>query len=390
MAFFKNLFSKIRKSNIDEASEWDRVQSEIDSLDMGNPSVREQYVLSCLEQMHEASAELDRVNDEYDLVTSYLTDMEEIENLTGPRKDQIVDIARHIHDLRKDHDEYVLTPSLISEADYKHIEAMINEVETGISKLEAEEDMRGKIKADLKRLDRERSAYRIRKSEVTGALNNAKGMAQVFMVAGAVLMLILLGMSLIGFEIHQLIYYAVIILLAVSVTIAYLKYADALSEKRKVENTINELILLENKVKIRYVNNKNLLDYLYIKYNVSSSEDLKRLYKNYLAEKEQRRKFERNEAVYEDEMARLIKMLRSIEVRSPEIWVHQTDALYDSREMVEVRHSLIGRRQKLRKQMEYNEQIALEASEEIKSIVRDYPQYSDSILSLVDAYDKKR
>jgi len=63
--------------------------------------------------------------------------------------------------------------------------------------------------------------------------------------------------------------------------------------------------------------------------------------------------------------------------------------LYDSREMVEIRHSLIGRRQKLRKQMEYNEQIALEAGEEVKSVVRDYPQYSESIIALVDAFEKK-
>lgn len=389
MGFFKNLFSKSKNSSADDISEWDRVQNEKDSLNMANPVVREQYVMSCLEQMHDASAELDEAQAEYDLVTSYLTDMEEIENLKGQKKEELTDVARHIHDLRKDHDAYVLTPSLITEAEYNRMERMLGEVEEAVSKLQNEEGMRDKIKADLKRLDKERSIYKIRRREVNNMIKSEKTSAQIVMISGVVICLIFLAAKLMKLNVYPIMYYAVIVALAVGITVIYVRYADSTAEKRKVENTINELILLENKVKIRYVNNKNLLDYLYTKYGVASSSELVTMYQNYLTEKEQRRKFERNEAVYEDEMARLMRILRGIDVRTPEIWKHQTDALYDNREMVEVRHGLIGRRQKLRKQMEYNQQIALEASEEIKSIVKDYPEYSESVLALVDAYEKK-
>lgn len=387
MGFFKNLFS--RKSEEREISEWDRVQGEKDSLNMNDPGVRERYVLSCLEQMQEASMELELAEGEYDLVTSYLTDMEEIDNLKGPKKEELESIARHIHDLRKDHDEYVLTPSLISEEDYRRMEAMSDDIDEALDKLSAEEEMRDKIKADLKRLDRERNSYRIRKNELTNTIANEKGLVQIVMITGVIAILILFGAGLLRLDVPQLIYYLVLVALAVSVTVIYVKYVDAVAEKRKVENTINELILLENKVKIRYVNNKNLLDYLCIKYNVESADALRKLYSNYVSEKEKRRKYERNEAIFEDEMIRLMRVLRTIDVRNPEVWKHQTDAIYDSREMVEVRHGLIGRRQKLRKRMEYNEQIALEASEEIKGIVQDYPQYADSIMAIVDAFDKK-
>lgn len=387
MGFFKNLFS--RKSEEREISEWDRVQGEKDSLNMNDPGVRERYVLSCLEQMQEASMELELAEGEYDLVTSYLTDMEEIDNLKGPKKEELESIARHIHDLRKDHDEYVLTPSLISEEDYRRMEAMSDDIDEALDKLSAEEEMRDKIKADLKRLDRERNSYRIRKNELTNTIANEKGLVQIVMITGVIAILILFGAGLLRLDVPQLIYYIVLVALAVSVTVIYVKYVDAVAEKRKVENTINELILLENKVKIRYVNNKNLLDYLCIKYNVESADALRKLYSNYVSEKEKRRKYERNEAIFEDEMIRLMRVLRTIDVRNPEVWKHQTDAIYDSREMVEVRHGLIGRRQKLRKRMEYNGQIALEASEEIKGIVQDYPQYADSIMAIVDAFDKK-
>ncbi|MBQ3890475.1 MAG: hypothetical protein II740_03870, partial [Lachnospiraceae bacterium] len=106
----------------------------------------------------------------------------------------------------------------------------------------------------------------------------------------------------------------------------------------------------------------------------------------YLKEKEDRRAFARNEAAYDEEITKLLKRLKAQRIKDPEIWVHQTDAIYDNREMVEIRHSLIQRRQKIRKQVEYNEQIALEASDEIKDLMRKYPQNSESIMDLVNKY----
>ena len=49
--------------------------------------------------------------------------------------------------------------------------------------------------------------------------------------------------------------------------------------------------MLQNRVKIRYVNNTNLLDYLYMKYQVSSGKELKVLWDKYKVEKEERRRY---------------------------------------------------------------------------------------------------
>ena len=52
-----------------------------DDVDMHDKKQRERYVKACLEQMAEASKELETLGSEYNLVTSYLTDMEEIDAL---------------------------------------------------------------------------------------------------------------------------------------------------------------------------------------------------------------------------------------------------------------------------------------------------------------------
>ena len=61
----------------------------------------------------------------------------------------------------------------------------------------------------------------------------------------------------------------------------------------------------------------------------------------------------------------------------------------DKKEMVEIRHNLIERRQKLRVQMEYNKRLAEEAQQEIKKTIEDYPQYREEILSMVNRFQSR-
>ncbi len=390
MGFWKNLFrrKKIKDFDLTDYEAEGKVWEDKSSLNFKDPVLREQYVMNCLDEMHEASSELDRINAEYALVTSYLTDMEDIENLPKEDKEQIEHIARHIHDLRKTHDDYVLKPSLMTEAEFNRMAAMEEEAKEGIAKLTEQESYREKVKSDLNRIDKERSAYDYRRREVASSIENYRTFVTIALFTAAVLILLLLALDFLTNLDVNYGYYATIIIFAVALTVLYVKYTDRVSEKKRIDNTANELILLENKVKIRYVNNRNLLDYLYTKYDVGSAGELKSLYERYAKEKEDRRNFERNEAVYEDEMARLVRALKNQKIVTPEIWIHQTDALYDSREMVEIRHRLIGRRQKLRKQLEYNEKIAVDNGDEIKRIIKEYPESADSILRLVEQYER--
>lgn len=387
MFFLKNLFFRNRIEDYEE-SEWDKVQNEKKSLDLSDPFVRKQYVINCLEQMQDAQKEIDRVSGEYELVTSYLTDMEEIEAFHGDEKERLEGIAKHLSDLRKEHDNYVLTPSTMTDKEYSRMEAMFSQAENGIKRISEEEEYKEKVKSDLARIDKEKNAYGYRRREVRNTIDNYKGVAIISLISAASLIVILLLLQvLLDFDVKAG-YYITFILLAIALTISYVKYADYIKEKKKIENTINELILLENKVKIRYVNNKNLLDYLYEKYGVNSSAELSDLFERFKKERDDRRRFERNEMIYEDELERLIRTLRNMDIKTPEVWKNQFEAIYDSREMVEIRHRLIGRRQKLRKQMEYNEQIATEAGDEIKNLTATYPEAAGSILDLVSAFER--
>jgi hypothetical protein len=92
---------------------------------------------------------------------------------------------------------------------------------------------------------------------------------------------------------------------------------------------------------------------------------------------------ERTEETLDYHEGELVSLLKEYHLFDPMIWIHQPLALYNPKEMVEVRHKLIVRRQKLRKQMEFNTHNAEHAQEIIKELVGDYPQYANEILKML-------
>ena len=84
----------------------------------------------------------------------------------------------------------------------------------------------------------------------------------------------------------------------------------------------------------------------------------------------------------------IVKLLKRYRLHDPLIWTCQTEAIIDPREMVEVRHNLITRRQNLRKQMDYNRELADSAQNEIKELASMYPVYAPEIAKMVEMYGK--
>ena len=69
-------------------------------------------------------------------------------------------------------------------------------------------------------------------------------------------------------------------------------------------------------------------------------------------------------------------ILKSLSLYDPHIWLAQVKALIDPKEMVEVRHGLSTRRQKLRARIKYNQNRIDEARADIAGAAADHPEYS--------------
>ncbi len=388
MGFLRNLFN--RKKGNDQLEETVQPVSESklsDGIHIEDDAQRERVIRINLDKIDAATKELDRIEVEYRFVTSQLKDCDEIDSFPELEKEDVISAAKKIVQLGNDRISFKKNPGKLTKEQFSQMEKIEEYMPEGYINMAEAEDYQSKIKQDLKRLDGEKKAYYYREDELEAAVLNAKGMAKIILVA---LFICLALLFILKYALSMDIQLGVLLAIAVSaiaITLFFCRFTDYTKEKGKVERNINKITILQNRVKIRYVNNVNLMEYLYLKYGVHSSKELKKLWDYYEEESEERVRFERTKYELEDLYKQLLYILNHNKISDASVWLHQVAALIDPREMVEVRHNLNLRRQKLREQMEYNELVAKESQEEIKELVEEYPKYAKEILKIVEEYE---
>ena len=369
-----------------ERWDWDSLIDERVFLKVSDPYQREKYIRSLVEQIKGASAELDKLSYEYNVVTAALKDMDELESLPEEEKDRMEEYARRLTQLEQETSRYEKKKVKISESQYYRMEQYEDSANEIYDEMKKAEVYREKVKDDLTRLDNEKAGYSYRRGEIKNGIANCKGMVTICLVAMVILYLILTVMHL-GFSMEVSVGYLITTLAgAVFATMIYLKYTDEKRELYRVEKNRNRIILLQNTVKIRYVNNFNLLDYLYTKYHVKNAKEWKKLCHMYDEEKADRIQNEENEEDLKFYRSELLKILRCYQLSDARVWLRRPLALYDHKEMVEIRHEHIVRRQKLRARMDYNRKMAKEGEKAIRNFIQENPAYSKEILDMMERY----
>lgn len=394
MKFFDWLFRRKRvteEQNEEEIEygDWEKLELRREDFRLEDTGQRERYVRCLLEQMEDAGQAIEALTTEYTGVTSYLKDMEEIEALPPEEKEDLLHCAKQLRTLEQNREKIPGKESLMSEEQYLQMERLEGDLEEGVQKIRETEDYQELIRKDLKRLDAERQAYEMRQAELEEMVTNARNIAVICISAMAICMAALLFFQF-GLQMDAKIGYVLAgLLTAVVLTVLFVRFRDADVELAKVNQCIRKLIVLQNRVKIRYVNNTNLLDYLYLKYMTGSGDDLQRRLELFYAERERRKQYEKligDMSYYQKE---LMKILRRYQLYDPAVWLHRVDALLDQKEMVEIRHKYITQRQNLRKQMENNQQMADRCQNEIRLMVKEYPASAKRILQIVEEYEQK-
>ncbi|MCR5417734.1 MAG: hypothetical protein K6E84_02315 [Lachnospiraceae bacterium] len=392
MGFWKDLFKKVvyQQDPLEEEEQQEQYLVDAGKVNLADEYERRRYIESLLEQVADASHQVELCNSEYKTVNSYLKDIEEIEFIHSEDKRMLIEHANAIVHLSVDKQRYEEKKNRMSDADFERMERLESDADEGAVRLREAEEYQQAIRNDLRRLEGEKQACLFRKAEAETSMNNLRGMAMITLIAAIALLFILLILQF-GFEMDaQIGFFLMAGATAIALTAIYMSYLDAGKEKTRSSRSLNKVILLQNRVKIRYVNNTNLLEYLYMKFGITSASELEKLRQKYAEEKEEREKIRENMKDLTYSQEQLVRILRIYKLHDPLIWLHQAEALIDPKEMVEVRHALILRRQKIRQQLDFNAENATAAQEQIRSIVAEYPQYAKEILRMVSDYETSR
>lgn len=387
MSFIGRLFGRKRKidSFIEEKEGRKGFSAAFrqERVDINDRRERESYVKGCIGQIADAERGIHQLEYEYSMVTSRLTDMEEFERLPKKQKLEIQDVAQKLYNLENRQSVYREKQNRMSEEEFSKMEGFKGEAEEGIQKIRETEEYLRLVKSDLRKLNGERHSYEYRRDELEVFLKNYTGIAIICFAAMGVCFLVLLILQL-AFQFDtKLGYVLVVCAIALIMIRLFMKHSEGQKELAQIEKDINRLILLQNTVKIRYVNYKNLLDYLCLKFRVQSSGELEALWEKYQEEKEEREEMEQASKDFVYYQKELLRLLRQSEIKDTSIWLHQTAALLEKEEWEVLRLNLTGRRKALREQMDYNRELAGEAQTEIKAICAEYPRYREEIMGWI-------
>ena len=104
--------------------------------------------------------------------------------------------------------------------------------------------------------------------------------------------------------------------------------------------------------------------------------------------KEYERRFKENTDKLNFNNDCLLNILKEFNIADKDIWISHAVAIIDNKEMVEVRHELNQRRQKLRERIEYNESIRADKVGQINEQIESSPDMKEELLEIVKKYSE--
>ncbi len=351
-----------------------------------NKKDQKRLVRECCESAMENDGQIGEAKKEYEKITSRLTDIQKIDRISGNERKELTDICKNIINLVNERNRYKNRSMTITEAQMRKFEPYEEELVDEIKKMYNAETYQTAIENDISNLNKEKQLLYSEQKEIFEKQNSLKSMAKV---------LSLLIVSL--FVLFIVIYYALevdmtfpylgtVLLAAISATVIFVEANKNKHDMLLNDRKVNKAVGLMNRVKIKYVNNVNMLSYNCEKYGVKSAKDFESKWNEYCKMKEYERRFRENTEKLNFNSECLTTMLRENDVADSDIWVSQAIAIVDDREMVEIRHELNKGRQKLRERIEYNEKIKADTVQQIDELIQQYPDMQKELFDIVKEY----
>jgi len=373
----KNIVSQIRDDNVKEGKKIVKLFKQTD---------RQGFIKENCELILESNLQIEEARMEYQAVTSYLTDMQRIDMIPMEERESLEDAARRIITLTKDRNKFQHKNSKITDQQYRHFERYETIIPKELPDMKENERYQGIIQSDLKRLEIEKISIEDKKDDIISKQGFLKGIA---MTLSFIVMMLFCVFGALWY--YKKVSMQVPFLLTVLMSMIFALYIFMESRKNHYDLKIiqmkqNRAILLINKVSIRSVNNRNSLEYAYSKFMVKNHEELKSLWEEYVKAKDEAKRYNSNTELLEFYHNEIINELKKFGVNDAEVWIYQPNAILDDKEMVEVRHRLNIRRQKLRERIDTNNKQKETAMNAIQTTMKMYPECEEEANSILDRY----
>lgn len=387
MGLFSIFGKKKRKRDIGVTD--GAIDTKLEDVDFSKLSYEERnrYVEEQCGAIVECNNNVENAKREYKTISSYFADIQIIESQPEEVRDRITGLAKTIADLSVDRKMLFTGEKKLSGTRYMQLQEEEDTIVDGIKNLKNNEIYLQVVKKDMNALTGEKAALAMDTKELMERQKIIKNITIVSMICFIIIFTVFMSLSMNAGDDYSLILFIILFFAAVFAVGDILLYQRTVYNIKLTEKKVNRAIALHNKVKIKYINTTNLIEYQYAKYGVKSSYELADLYQWYLETKAVREKYRQATLELSDNEEQLEELLYTLELFAPRVWLSQVKALCEPKEMVEIRHEYSISRQKLRKLIEENAKKAEEAKASLREIISKYPGYAPDILKIIEKYD---
>ena len=378
MAFFDWLFKRKKKpqQNIEVQEE------EIKPVELKDSASIRNYVINVCEQMIDISREMDDVRREYDRVTAYLNDIQIVEGLEGEQKAQLIEISTQVSKLINTRNEYLNAGKKISDETFNQMQELESEVPAIIRRLKDNEVYLDTIKRDLNRLAAEKIEWSVLRHERQEEQESLRKMSKILLVVFGILAVLVAGISIV-MEWEALPMFILAFMATLAATYILVRMQDCAKDIKQCDVNQNYAIVLENRVKIKYVNTKNAVDYTCHRFRVNNSRELTYNYEQYQEVCKEREKLKNVNEDLDYFNNRLVRILRGLNLYDAKIWLNYANAVIDPKEMVELKHEYFTQRQSLRNRIEYNLNALTDMRKEIDKYIEKMGDKSEQVRAIL-------
>lgn len=382
-------FGKKRKKEQEIDKAFAKVYQEIETIDNWNdPKKLEHYILDSCEQIIALTKEIEGEKTEYRIVTSYLTDIQTIEGLPEEMRQSIREAATNIEQLNAARQAYEKTSYHISEEQFMLMEQEEDDIPQTIHRLLDNERYQDKVRRDKNILEAQKNQWEIEREAITGERKILKRASVLLFLLYATLLILLFVLQFMAKMDLTVAFLVLFFVGALGGAIIYFRSLYLQKQMRQATRNENQAISLLNVVCMKYVNVTKAVEYTKDKFGIHNSTELNYVWEQYTSAVREKEKFLRNNDDLEYFNGRLIRLLQRIDLYDRKIWLTQTKALIDDQEMVEIKHNLVKRRQKIRAHMEENRKIVQSERNEIDRLMTEHEHYVPEIIEIISSVDK--
>lgn len=353
-----------------------------------DPRELEHYILDRCEQMIENTKQLDVVKDEYYDVVGCLNDLQAIEDMPKPQWKELKESAAHMVRISRQQEEYLADSRKLSKEQFMRMREHEGELPDILRRMKENETYDAMVRRDMGYLEGEKNEWVEKKRKLKKEEKVLKTLSMFLLGIFITLCVILLFLQF-GFGVGvKLPFLAVVCACAICGVAVFVRLQNGRRDYRAADKNLNYAVALLNKVKVKYVNTANALDYTGGKFQVKNSYELEYQWGQYREALKRQENLKKLNVELEQAKKQLGFHMNKGLLNNPDFWASRPELLLDKQEQLLFKQELYNREEKLRRSIEKSAAEIRGAKSEVERIISRRPDVAPEITEILASIDE--